>query len=156
MNATPCTPARRVYNGARSLETSHNAEPRPESCGFFAPVPQASCAPVSLKPDGVRRNNQYSEPSLCGFEPPSGTHSCNGLFTPELEETVMNRPDLTSIAVECLCDRLDDLASGLNYLAETAADPGLKILLMDLSVTGDWPAPTSKIQIQFNNSPIAR
>jgi hypothetical protein len=45
----------------------------------------------------------------------------------------MNRPDLTSIAVECLCDRLDDLASGLNYLAETAADPGLKILLMDLS-----------------------
>ena len=42
MNAAPCNPARPAYNGARSLETSHNAEPRPDSCGFFAPVPQAS------------------------------------------------------------------------------------------------------------------
>ena len=71
MNA-PCTPARPVSNGARSLETSLLAEPRPESCGFFAPVPQASCAPVFLKPDGVGRNNQYAQPSSSGFEPPSG------------------------------------------------------------------------------------
>lgn len=80
MNAAPCNPARAAYNGARSLRTSHNAETRPDSCGFFAPVPQASCAPVSDKPEGVRENTQYPEPSLCGSEPPSGPHSCNGLF----------------------------------------------------------------------------
>jgi len=82
MSAAPCNPARPVYNGPRSLITSLIAVPRPESCGFFAPVPQASCAPVSDKPEGVRRNNQYSEPSMSGYQPPSGTHSCNGLFIP--------------------------------------------------------------------------
>lgn len=84
MIATACNPARPVYNGARSLRTSQVAEPRPDSCGFFAPVPQASCVcnPVSFQPDGVPGNTQYLEPSTCGSEPPSGAHSCNGLFTP--------------------------------------------------------------------------
>ena len=80
MNAAPCIVARPAYNGHRSLRTSHNAEPRPDSCGFFAPVLQASCAPVSIKPEGVRENTQYPEPSLRGFEPPSGAHHFGGLF----------------------------------------------------------------------------
>lgn len=81
MNA-PCTPARAVYNGVRSLETSLKAEPRTrQTCGFFVPVPQDSCAcPGCLQPGGVRENNQYPEPSLSGFEPPPGPIHLNRLF----------------------------------------------------------------------------
>ena len=93
MNATPCNPARVAYNGPRSLETSLKAEPRPDSCGFFAPVPQASCAPVSFQPDGVRENTQYPEPSFSGFEPPSGAYLPGELFTPNMKELDMaNQP----------------------------------------------------------------
>lgn len=82
MNATPCNPARPAYNGPRSLEISQVAEPRPDSCGFFAPVPQASCVriPVSIQPEGVPGNTQYLEPSTCGFEPPSGAYSLGKPF----------------------------------------------------------------------------
>lgn len=85
MIATACNPARPVYNGARSLRTSLIAEPRPDSCGFFAPVPYGTHAPadpVSFQPDGVRENTQYPEPSMSGSQPPSGAHFCNGQFTP--------------------------------------------------------------------------
>ncbi len=81
MNAAPCIVARPAYNGHRSLRTSRVAVPRPDSCGFFVPVLQASCAPVSIKPDGVRRNNQYSEPSIRGSQPPSGAYPFDRLFT---------------------------------------------------------------------------
>jgi hypothetical protein len=74
MNAAPCNPARVAYNGARSLITSRIAETRPDSCGFFMPVLQASCAPVSDKPEGVRENTQYPEPSIRGYQPPSGAY----------------------------------------------------------------------------------
>ena len=74
MNRAPCNPSPPVYNGYRSLETSLIAETRPDSCGFFMPVLQVSCAPVSDRPEGVRENNQYPEPSMSGFEPPSGAY----------------------------------------------------------------------------------
>lgn len=80
MNAAPCTPARAAYNGPRSLRTSHTAEPRPDSCGFFAPVPQASCARFPFSRVELGRISKYPQPSVCGSEPPSGAHSCNGLF----------------------------------------------------------------------------
>jgi hypothetical protein len=82
MNAASCHPARPTYNGVRSLETSHTAEPRTrQTCGFFVPVPRDSCAcPVCLQPGGVRENIQYPEPSVCGFEPPSGPIHLNRLF----------------------------------------------------------------------------
>jgi len=39
MNAASCHPARPTYNGVRSLETSHTAEPRTrQTCGFFVPA----------------------------------------------------------------------------------------------------------------------
>ena len=68
-----------AYNGARSLENSLQAEPRTrQTCGFFVPAQQASCAfPVSM-PEGVPGNIQYLEPSCSGFEPPSGTHHPGG------------------------------------------------------------------------------
>ncbi len=88
MNAAPCIVARPAYNGHRSLITSHNAEPRPDSCGFFAPVLQASCAPVSIKPEGVPGNTQYLEPSLCGYQPPSGAHHFGGLFILNMRKSI--------------------------------------------------------------------
>lgn len=72
----PCNRPTVDYTGIRSLRTSHRAEPRTrQTCGFFVPVQQASSAyPVSLKPDGIPGNTQYPEPSIRGFEPPSGAH----------------------------------------------------------------------------------
>lgn len=87
--SAPCNRQAPAYNAARSLETSRIAEPRTrQTCGFFVPGHQVSCAcyPVSM-PDGVPGNTQYLEPSIRGFEPPSGAHSL-GLPT-RLEETDM-------------------------------------------------------------------
>ena len=86
MNATPCTPARLGYTRVRSLETSHNAEPRPDSCGFFVPVPQASCARFPFSRKELGRISKYPQPSLCGFEPPSGAYPFGERFTLNLRK----------------------------------------------------------------------
>ena len=87
MNAAPCNPARAAYNGVRSLITPLKAESRTrQTCGFFVPVLQASCAYAVSMPEGVPGNSEYPEPSLSGYQPPSGAHSCNGLFIPNLRK----------------------------------------------------------------------
>jgi len=87
MNAAPCNRPALGYTGARSLENSHRAETRTrQTCGFFVPAFHGQGAPTGFHAGGVPGNNQYLEPSLCGFEPPLAPIFAIGRFTFELME----------------------------------------------------------------------